>query len=164
MTLCPRIESPCPHADRLSEIIDGGLCRICDREVHDLTAMDDAARWAFLAARQGEVCISYKAPLRIALAAMAASAALATPLAAAACDPTETVASVVVVGAIKDPAHTRMVQDAQDAKIPALPVVYDDARPPAPPATADPAAPHQATVDTSAPDPAKSPLKTPASS
>ena len=49
---------------------------------------------------------------------------------------------MIVVGGMRDPAHSELVQDKADAAIPALPVVYDEAsaRPPA--AThAPPAAP-----------------------
>jgi hypothetical protein len=34
---------------------------------------------------------------------------------------------VYVIGAIADPANTDTTEDAQDAKTPSLPVVYEDA-------------------------------------
>ena len=124
MAVFPKIQSPCPYRDRLAAIMDGDVCRMCHRQVHDLTAMDDAARLAFLKACEGEVCISYRAPARIALAAMAVSAAVAIPVAAAACPPTEV---MIVVGGMRDPTHTELVQDKHDAAIPALPVVVEEA-------------------------------------
>ena len=94
--------------------------------------------------------------MRVALAVLATSSVLATPLAAAAADPTES----VVMGAMKDPAHTQQAQDAKDAKTPTLPVVYEYAK--APTSQADSRAPqHRANeTDTATPPP----LKPPASS
>jgi hypothetical protein len=99
---------------------------MCHRQVFDLNSMDDAQRLGFLASCSGEVCISYKAPLRIALAAMAASAAMAVPLAAAAGDVTQL---EIVVGGMKDPAHTELVRDTapEDANTPVAPVIYESA-------------------------------------
>ena len=84
----------------LSAIMDGDVCRLCKREVFDLGAMSDAGRAAFLKACAGEVCVTYRMPIRTALAAAAfAAAAVAVPTAAAACsDPTEVKTEVVFVG------------------------------------------------------------------
>ena len=82
MTPFPPIQRLCPHLDRLGEVIDAGFCRMCRREVHDLTAMDARERADFLAARAGETCVSYTMNVKPALAAalIAASAAvLAAP-------------------------------------------------------------------------------------
>ena len=62
MATYPRIQSPCPYIDRLASIMDGETCRMCRREVFDLTAMSDGARFAFLDGCAGEVCISYRLP------------------------------------------------------------------------------------------------------
>ena len=85
MTPFPPIQRLCPHLDRLGEVVDAGFCRMCSREVHDLTAMDARKRAGFLAARRGETCVSYTMNVKPALAAalIAASAAvLAAPDAA----------------------------------------------------------------------------------
>ena len=83
MAIFPRIERPCPYADRLDEIMDGDVCRMCTRQVFDLTDMDDAGRTAFLAACSGETCVSYRLPVRTILAAtMLASATIPSALAA----------------------------------------------------------------------------------
>lgn len=134
MPLFPKIQSPCPYRARLTEVMDGDHCRMCDRTVFDLSAWSGAERAAFLAGCAEEVCVSYRAPVRIAAAAMAA-AALTSPVAAAAQPPEEI---VIVVGGIKDPKNARFV-DSKDAKqpLPELPVVYDDA--PQPPAKDRPA-------------------------
>jgi hypothetical protein len=89
MTPFPPIQRPCPYLDRLDAVIDSGFCRMCRREVHDLTAMDERERAAFLAACGGEACVSYRLNVKPALAAalIAASAAvLAAPGAALAKD------------------------------------------------------------------------------
>jgi hypothetical protein len=114
---------------------------MCKRSVTDLTAMDDAGRVAFLASCEGEVCVSYKLPLRPALAAAAMAAAVVSlPVAAAPYqdDPTVAAADVttdaavddqdygdIMVGGIKDPKNTEFVEDAADAKIPEMPVTYE---------------------------------------
>jgi hypothetical protein len=84
MTPFPQIH-PCPYLDRLDEVIDGGFCRMCRREVHDLTALDARERADFLAVRGGDACVSYRMNVKPVLAAalIAASAAvLAAPDAA----------------------------------------------------------------------------------
>src|ERR1700760_3664773 len=68
MALYPRIESPCPYKGNLADIMDGDVCRLCKREVFDLTAMGDAERVAFMKGCAGEVCVSYRMPMRTALA------------------------------------------------------------------------------------------------
>ncbi|MBV9991040.1 MAG: hypothetical protein JOZ72_07075 [Alphaproteobacteria bacterium] len=122
MALFPKIQSPCPYVGRLSEIMDGDVCRLCKREVFDLTAMDDGERVAFLKGCNGEVCVSYRMP---ALAALALGvAAVAMPTAAAACsDETETL--VVVGGGIHDPQNAQYVQVPDGKQAPALPVVVE---------------------------------------
>ncbi|MES2441227.1 MAG: hypothetical protein V4574_00225 [Pseudomonadota bacterium] len=78
MALFPKIERPCPYLDRLDSVMDGDFCRMCKRTVHDLTAMDEAGRAAFMAACGGDACISYTTRMSPALAAaaLAASAAI----------------------------------------------------------------------------------------
>ena len=85
MTPFPPIQRPCPYLDRLDAVIDAGFCRMCRRDVHDLTAMDGRERADFLAACGGDACVSYTMNVKPALAAalIAASAAvLAVPDAA----------------------------------------------------------------------------------
>ena len=100
------------------------MCRMCKRQVVDLSPMSDAQRVAFLENCSGEVCVSYKFSVRPALAAAAiAVASIAVPTAAAACDTSEV---VVTVGGIKDPKNVQFVEDPSDSAIPVLPVVYED--------------------------------------
>jgi hypothetical protein len=87
MTPFPKIQRVCPYLDRLDGVIDAGHCRMCRRDVHDLSAMDEPERAAFLAACGAETCVSYRLDVKPAVAAamIAASAAvLAVPAAAAA--------------------------------------------------------------------------------
>jgi dihydrodipicolinate synthase/N-acetylneuraminate lyase len=82
MTPFPPIQRPCPYLDRLDTVIDVGFCRMCRRDVHDLTAMEGPERAAFLASCGGDACVSYTMNVKPALAAalIAASAAvLAAP-------------------------------------------------------------------------------------
>jgi len=125
MALFPKIQSPCPYKGNLSDIMDGDVCRVCERQVFDLTDMTDAARVAFMKGCTGEVCVSYKMPV---FAAAVAIAAITAPLQAAACESTETI--VVTAGGIKDPAHVEYIENASDRAIPTLPVVYEKSEKP----------------------------------
>jgi hypothetical protein len=120
MAIFPKIQSPCPYKGNLSDIMDGETCRLCEREVFDLTHMTDGDRVAFMKGCSGEVCVSYRIPV---MAAAVAAIAIATPMAAAACEATND--TVVVTGGIKDPAHTQFVENVGDKAIPVLPVVYE---------------------------------------
>ncbi len=134
MALYPKIDSPCPYKGDLSAILDGDVCRLCKREVFDLSAMDDAQRVAFMRGCAGEVCVTYRMPMRTALAAAAlAAAVVAVPTAVAACsDPTEEEV-VITTGGIKDPANVQYMKDTSDKNMPAVPVVYEPKQEPSPP-------------------------------
>jgi hypothetical protein len=125
MALFPKIQSPCPYKGKLSEIMEGDTCRLCKRQVFDLTHMDDAGRVAFMKGCTSEVCVTYKFPVRPVLAAAVVAVAITAPMAAAACEATSE--EVVVVGGIKDPANVSYVQNPGDKAIPELPVVYETA-------------------------------------
>jgi predicted Fe-S protein YdhL (DUF1289 family) len=125
MAIFPKIQSPCPYKGNLSDIMDGDVCRLCKREVFDLTAMSDGERVAFMKSCTGEVCVSYRMPVRLAAAAIAV-AAIAAPTVAAACADA-TGETVVVTGGIKDPANAKYAQDTSDRAVPQIPVVYEDA-------------------------------------
>ena len=66
MSKFPVITGPCPYKSQLAELMDGSMCSMCSREVHDLTAMNEPDRRAFLSACEESVCVSYKAPARAA--------------------------------------------------------------------------------------------------
>jgi predicted Fe-S protein YdhL (DUF1289 family) len=121
MAIFPRVQSPCPYKSRLAEIMDGDVCRMCKREVFELTGMSDGERLSFLAACSGEVCVSYRFPLRPAVAAAVAAAAIVTPTAAAAQEE-----MMIIVGGIADPSHAEMIDTAQDEALPELPVAYEE--------------------------------------
>lgn len=83
MPMFPKIQSPCPYKSEVAAALDGEYCRICKRSVFDLSAMTDGERVAFLAGCEEEVCVSYRVPLRPAIAAAAlAAAAMSVPAAA----------------------------------------------------------------------------------
>ena len=77
MASFPRIQRQCPYLDRLDTVINEGFCRICRRDVHDLTGMDERERADFVAGC-GDVCVSYTMNVKPVLAAamIAASAAV----------------------------------------------------------------------------------------
>ncbi len=124
MALYPKIQGPCPYKNQLSAVMDGDMCRLCKRQVFDLTDMSDTQRVAFFKECSGEVCVSYR--IRPALAA-AAIAALAVSAPVSAVAQIETVI-LIEAGAIKDPKHVEFVQDTADATMAVLPVVYDNAK------------------------------------
>jgi len=141
MPLFPKIAGPCPYVDRLSEIIDGDVCRMCSRQVFDLTAMTDGERLAFLAGCREEVCVSYSIPVRGAVRAAAIAAAIAVPgsLAARPAQPPSVPPVMIpVAGGLAPPPEVRMVEVPPAVGSAAdLPEVYeaalekDQAKPPA---------------------------------
>jgi predicted Fe-S protein YdhL (DUF1289 family) len=135
MAKFPKIDSPCPYKADLAAIMDGDFCRMCKREVFDLSGWSDGERVAFLKGCETEVCVRYTLPVRPALAAAALAAAV-VGLPAAAQDVAPTPIEVatpdedydmIIVGGIKDPKAVAMVEDPADANLPESPVVYDDA-------------------------------------
>lgn len=80
MRVFPQITSPCPYKGPLSDIVDGDVCRLCQRQVFDLTAMDDAELAAFLAGCSGQTCVTYRIPRRAVSAAAAAVVTAVLPL------------------------------------------------------------------------------------
>lgn len=128
MALFPRIQSPCPFKGDILQLMDGDTCRLCRRRVFDLGAMSDDERVAFLKGCSEEVCVTYKFPLRPAIAAAALATAVMAPTALAACEATAEM--VIVAGGIKDPANAQYVQAPVDKSVPALPVVYEPATSP----------------------------------
>jgi hypothetical protein len=124
--------------------MDGDVCRVCRRQVHDLGAMSETQRVAFLDACSGEVCVRYTLPRQHMVAAAALSAAMiALPVAAeepattSEADKAQTEAvyngvdaveeMVIIVGGIKDRSKARYVEVDDDQDPPELPVVYEDA-------------------------------------
>lgn len=132
MPLFPKIQSPCPYKGRLSEILDGDLCRLCKREVVDLTEMADRERMVFFADCSEQVCVSYR--FRPALAAASLVALLGAPSAAAAQEAPAPVPQAmdfpaeewIYVGGITDPANVQFVEASEDVSVPELPVTYED--------------------------------------
>lgn len=137
MSLFPRIQSPCPYKGKLSDIMDGDTCRLCHREVHDISDLSVAARQALVADCADELCVSYKVPVKSALAAMALGASMATP-AFAQIDEVLAVEGepasgeycledqYIIVGGLKNPGAVEWLTADLDNSLPDMPVVYDD--------------------------------------
>lgn len=139
MSLFPRIQSPCPYKGKLGDIMDGDICRLCDREVHDITELSSAARQALVAGCRDEICVSYRISARAALAAMALGATMVAAPAHAQADellaanPAEPASGeycyediIVVAGGLKKPGEVEWLTAELDNKLPDMPVVYDD--------------------------------------
>jgi len=78
MARFPKIDSPCPLGqDELAQI--AGHCGRCNRTVHCLDGMDDAARADFMRQAKGPICVSYRLPIALgaALALSMAAPAMA---------------------------------------------------------------------------------------
>jgi hypothetical protein len=126
MAKFPKIQSPCPYKGHLSAIMDGDVCRLCKREVFDISDWTDGERAAFLKGCAGEVCVRYN--FRPALAAAVAAAALGTATAACAQDAmaAEEVYEEIILGGIKDPANVEYITDGREDAAPELPVIYEE--------------------------------------
>lgn len=126
MAKYPKIDKPCPYKSDLSAIMEGDMCRMCNRRVIDLHPLSDQERVAFLSDCKEEVCVSYRFPIRAAAAALLAAAAVAAPMSAAAQDRDDM--DVIVVGGITDPKQAQYVSDSdEDAAVAEAPVIYEDA-------------------------------------
>lgn len=79
MSLLPWVKEPCPVLNKLDAVMDGDFCRMCKRDVYDITALDEAGRAAFFEACSGNACVRYRFEAGAALAAalIASSAAIA---------------------------------------------------------------------------------------
>jgi len=121
----PKIQSRCPFEKSIADVMDGDTCRICERVVVDMNDMTAQERASFLASQKGEVCVSYRFPLRPAIAAALTIVALGAPMVAAAQD-AEIEEEVIIVGAILDPSNVEFVADPRDESVPEIAIVYED--------------------------------------
>lgn len=131
MTFNPKIDGPCPYKNNLAAVMDGDFCKMCKRNVFDLSEMSDAERIAFLSSCDEEVCVSYTIPVRRLGVGIAAAAALLAPVPLAAQE-VETAAmedveefDYIIVGGIKDPKSTAQKELVEDKDIPELPVIEE---------------------------------------
>lgn len=131
MATYPRIQSPCPYKGELAAVMDGDVCRLCKREVFDLTAMTEGERVAFFSDCAAEVCVSYRLTGAIAAAALAAGVLTAPAPAAAQTAPTPELIDVeiIFVGGITDPEAVEFVELEAEPGVPELPVEYETVGP-----------------------------------
>lgn len=113
----PKIQRPCPYKNDLASIMDGDMCRVCERQVHDLNAMSTTDRTAFLSSCSGEICVSYT--LRPAI--IAAAMAIALPAAAQDVE----LEGEIIVGGISA-AQVEYVADPNAVETPDAPIVYEE--------------------------------------
>jgi hypothetical protein len=145
MAIYPIVDQQCPFKKELAAHMQGDFCTICDKQVVDLSPMTDDERVAFVESRTGDVCVSYKLPLKRAIAAAALSA-MVVPMAAAAQDASAEAAQnatenydegeivgVFSVGAIKKQGKRIYIETAEDLALPELPIATEpDTNPPKP--------------------------------
>ena len=133
MPLFPKIAGPCPYKSDLAAVMDGDHCRMCDRQVFDLTAMTDGERLAFLASCTDQVCVSYSIPLRRAARAAMVAAAIAAPtVAAARRAPPPVPPMAVVVGNLPPPPQVQVVEVPKEASPDDLRSLYEESAKPEP--------------------------------
>lgn len=145
MQFFPKVHSPCPYKGALSDIMDGDVCRLCKREVHDLTGMAEDAKRALFEGCADEICVTYRIDTRPALAALAIGAGVMAPTALAAREAAPVTASpasavtsedflaedsqlVIIVGGARPAAaewqSEEQIRQAHPQRT--LPVVYED--------------------------------------
>jgi hypothetical protein len=123
----PKIDSPCPIKWTSLPEAGNNFCKLCERSVHNLSAMTQTERKAFMASCTGSVCVAYAAkPGReqkiVWAMAMAATVAIAPGIASAQSDAVEALEMEVFVGGVKEPGS---VQWQDDEKPQQLPVIMD---------------------------------------
>ena len=143
MQFFPKVDSPCPYKGALSDILDGDICRLCKREVHDLSGMAEDAKRALFDGCADDICVTFRIDMRPALAAIAVGAGVMVPTALAAQDDPQAVALVsegylaeesgeesmmiVVGGARRASADWQSERDIRQSHSQrTLPVVYED--------------------------------------
>jgi hypothetical protein len=121
--------------------MDGSMCRLCKREVYDLTALSVGERQALLNGCETEICVSYAVSARSVLAAAAMGVGMAAMTTPAVAQQTEQAGSVaaaledttefsdIIVGGLRAPKQAQWVKDEPVRDAPALPVTYDDPAP-----------------------------------
>ena len=130
MPAFPKITSPCPYKGDISDILTGETCKLCKRDVTNLSAMTQEDRISFLSSCSGEVCVRYEIPLKqAALAALVAGASVtglqtANAQDAEICSPPEPV--YIIVGGIRDPHSADMQDVSEPVDLDELPIIYDD--------------------------------------
>ncbi len=144
MARFPKIQSPCPYKANLADYLEHDVCRMCKRQVHNLSAMSDSQRENFLSSCSEQVCVTYKLPARAMLgAALIATSLQYAPAAASEfahsgdngpwlssaaaqavqdCDSLE----VIMVGGIKNMSEAQYIDTEADLRTPEIPVIYDD--------------------------------------
>lgn len=148
VTRFPRIQSPCPYKGNIAAILENDICRLCKREVFDLTDMSEKEQASFFKSCSGDVCVRYSLPVRGAAVASLALAATALPAAAQEISqadisvsysnfddlqitpseicPDEEWSDVIFVGGIKDVSAIEMIDPSDEVDLADLPVIYLD--------------------------------------
>ncbi len=136
MAKFPVIQSPCPIKKELASFMEGDVCRQCNKQVHDISDWSDTERVALIENARTDLCVSYRLPVKRALAAAALTAAAAAmPMAAAAQDASAEAAYddefaaggiPIIVGGIKDTSKVSFFEDKADKTLKNLPIEYEE--------------------------------------
>jgi hypothetical protein len=155
MSLFPKIDTPCPLRWKEMPSAERNFCTLCQRKVHNLSAMAIDERRAFLASCSGDTCVAYTVPRRRSVAPLAAGLGLAaalsfsptmaaevpvdrSPVEQASLTPTEpkadcdtveeeSVELLVMTGGVRNPQATQLELESLDNDQPELPRVGPDA-------------------------------------
>lgn len=82
MSRFPLVQDPCPYKGSIEDILVGAQCRLCQREVHDLTDMSASERRELISGCSDAegLCVRYRVRAGSAVAAaMLGAAGLASP-------------------------------------------------------------------------------------
>lgn len=100
-TRCPRILSPCPQPPTFTAGVKSLHCVVCQKTVHNLSAMTAAERHA-LQASGGSACVRYARWMPLAMVLVSGAVAAADTAGAQADDAQDEMSEVMVGGAILD--------------------------------------------------------------
>lgn len=147
MAKVPRIDKPCPLS-MAEQLGINGHCARCDKHVHALDGLDDAARMNLLASAKGPLCVSYRRSVPTAMvlgATLAAALSARTAKAGEDCDkappPMQSVEAgsnaplidlnkayasaedkdcvdIIIVGGVTSPADAEWIDDSDLPELP----------------------------------------------
>ena len=110
MSLFPLVQDPCPYKGPIEDILVGSQCRLCQREVFDLTGMSASERRELVSGCSNSegLCVRYRVRAGSAVAAaMLGAAGLASPAMAQGTTPVE-------ADAPAEPAQRTQAEDPED--------------------------------------------------
>jgi hypothetical protein len=115
MSRFPLVQDPCPYKGPIADILAGDHCRLCQREVHDLTHMSEGERMALVAGCQDAegLCVRYtvRAGSAVAAAMLGVAGFVATPAMAQSAEAPAAIEQSAAAAA--EPAETAPAAEAE---------------------------------------------------